>query len=299
MKRSIWWACFTVLSGLISAALAEPAKPPAELTVVSFNLENYVMMERGGQTLPKPDSEKAAVVNILKKLNPDVLGVCEMGDKTQLDDLQKRLADAGLKFVDSELVISAADQVRHVALLSKYPIVARNSVADASYTLDGKPMKVQRGFLDVTIKVGDDVQLRCIGVHLKSKRPVPEGEALMRRNEAHLLRAHVDEILTKEPATKLLVYGDYNDTKDEPPLQEVMGRRNSPMHLQDILLTDDRGERWTHFWKTADQYSRIDYLLVSKALEPLVDEAGSFINNTPDWNDASDHRALVGKIRLK
>ena len=34
-----------------------------------------------------------------------------------------------------------------------FPIVARNSRGDVPYELDGKPEKVKRGFLDVTVQV--------------------------------------------------------------------------------------------------------------------------------------------------
>ena len=44
------------------------------------------------------------------------------------------------------------------------------------------------------------------------------------------------------------------------------GRRNRPMHMADLWAKDEFGDRWTHYWKTADQYSRIDYLFVSPAL---------------------------------
>ena len=36
-----------------------------------------------------------------------------------------------------------------------------------------------------------------------------------------------------------------------------------PNYMMDLWLRDSRGEHWTYYWKTADEYSRIDYLLVS------------------------------------
>ncbi len=81
--------------------------------------------------------------------------------------------------------------------------------------MDGKPEKVRRGFLDVTIQVNAGYQLRLVGAHLKSKLPIREGEALVRRMEAELLRKHLDGILGAAPETNLICYGDFNDTRNE------------------------------------------------------------------------------------
>jgi endonuclease/exonuclease/phosphatase family metal-dependent hydrolase len=284
-----------LFAALIGAAQAEPS----EITVVSYNIENYLVMQRKGELAPKPEADKDAVVKIIASLKPDILGVCEMGDKEQFADFQKRLADAGLKFTDTEYVTGEGqDNVRHVALLSKFPIVSRQPVTDPGYQLNGHELKIQRGFLDVTIQVTKDFQLRCIGAHLKSKRPVPDGEALMRRNESHLLREHVSAILTKDPKANVLLFGDYNDTRNEAAIQEVMGPRGSVAHLTDIPVADSLGDRWTEYWDTAGIYSRIDYFFASRALLPHIDQAKSFIDRSPNWSAASDHRAIVTKIRV-
>jgi len=271
---------------------------PEEITVVSYNLENYLVMQRQGQLAPKPEDEKNAVVKIIADLKPDILGVCEMGDEGQFKDFQQRLAQAGLTFKDTEYVTGEGeDNVRHVALLSKFPIVSRQSVTNLGYQLGGHELKVQRGFLDVTVQVNKDTQLRLVGAHLKSKRPVPEGEELMRRNEAHLLREQVDAILGKDAKAKLLLYGDYNDTRNEAAIQEVIGARGAG-HLTDLSLVDDHGERWTEYWGAADVYSRIDYFFASPALLPLVDKEQSYIDRSADWAKGSDHRAIVTHLKL-
>ena len=92
------------------------------------------MYKRQGKSEPKPEKEKAALFHIIQSINPDILGVCEMGPKDQFEDFKKHLADAGLGYTDFELV-EAADPDRHLALASRHPIVERHSVADASYKL--------------------------------------------------------------------------------------------------------------------------------------------------------------------
>ena len=273
------------------------------MTFVAWNLRNY--LHTGGaappaaprETKPKPASEVEAVTRILASLRPDIAGICEVGSPEDLSALQQRLKSAGLDLPHSEFV-AAADADRHLALLSRHPIAARNSQTQLHYLLDESKLPVQRGILDVTIQITPDYFLRCVGVHLKSRRDVPEAnEALMRRNEAHLLRQYADTILTANPDVNLLVYGDFNDTRDEPSVKAISGMRGSENYLTALTPVDAAGQRWTYYFSESDTYSRIDYLLASKGLNPEIDDAKCLIYPGADWLSASDHRAITAVIR--
>jgi endonuclease/exonuclease/phosphatase family metal-dependent hydrolase len=283
-----------VLGLLVSAQAAQ------QIVVATYNVENYVGASPDGargRTAARPKSEKeiAALIRIIQEINPDILGICEMGSPERFDDFKKRLSAVGLDYVASEY-LAAADDDRRLALLSRFPIVARDSRADVPFELDGRPEKVRRGFLDVTVQVNPGYRLRLVGAHLKSKLPTPAGEALIRRMESELLRKHLDRILTAEPATNLLCYGDFNDTRNQPAIQEIMGPKNSPLHMADLWAEDAVGDRWTHYWKTADEYSRIDYIFVSRALFREVVRTKSRIYRSEFWNEASDHRPVFTTI---
>jgi endonuclease/exonuclease/phosphatase family metal-dependent hydrolase len=289
------WLVIVVFLGLLL-----PLPAAQEIVVATYNLENYVSAAPKGPgdkyaTRAKPEKEIETVIRIIKEINPDILGVCEMGSPERFEDFKKRLNEAGLGYVAFEY-LQGADEDRHLALVSRFPIVARNSRGDVPYELSGKPEKVKRGILDVTVQVNPGYQLRMVGVHLKSKLPTPEGEALIRRLEAEQLRKHLDGILAAAPGTNLVCYGDFNDTKNEPAIQEIMGPKKSPTHMADLWAKDELGDRWTHFWKTADQYSRIDYLFVSPALFREVDLAKTRVYRSEYWNDASDHRPVFTSI---
>jgi endonuclease/exonuclease/phosphatase family metal-dependent hydrolase len=131
---------------------------------------------------------------------------------------------------------------------------------------------------------------------LKSKVPVPDGEAIMRRHEAQELRKHLDAILTAEPQTNLVCYGDFNDSKDQPMFSTITGARGTPTHMQDLAAKDALGDRWTFYWKVSDEYTRIDYLFVSPALVHEVIKEKSRVYRGPDWDIASDHRAVYTSI---
>lgn len=272
-----------------------------EVVFASYNLANYFITERRDETgrrtsAAKPPKEIEALIQIIKEINPDILGVCEMGSKQDFEDFKRRLKDVGLGYTDFEYV-EGADPERHLALASRFPITARQSLRDVPFEIGGKQEKVRRGFLDVTVQVSPDYHLRLVGAHLKSKLAAPEGEALLRRNEAHLLRGHVQKILAKDPGLNLVVYGDFNDVKNEPTIREIMGPKGAPDHLTDLWLKDNVGDRWTHYWKVADLYSRIDFIFVSRALMPEIIVPKCYVHRSDRWNDASDHRPVVGAIQ--
>ena len=274
---------------------------PKEVVITGYNLENYFRTERRGPdgkrlVAPKPQKQVDAVIRIIKEINPDILGVCEMGGPEDFEDFKTRLKEAGLGFTDSEYV-EAADPERHLALLSRFPIVSRQPMKDVSFVLGGRQEKVRRGFLDVTVEVSPGFQLRLVGAHLKSKLATPEGDALLRRQEAQLLREHLTQVMSADPGVNLFVYGDFNDTKNEPAIQEIMGPKGAADHLYDLWLNDRVGDRWTHYWRVADTYERIDFMFANRTLLPKVDHDKSGIYRSDYWNDASDHRPLIATLR--
>jgi endonuclease/exonuclease/phosphatase family metal-dependent hydrolase len=296
-------ACIAAGSLFFCCADTVAEEAPAEVTFVEWNLKNYLhtitvpATRSPRETKPKPQGEVAAVTRIFTTLHPDIIGVCEMGGPEDLAGLQQRLKESGLDLPHSELV-QAADNERHVGLLSRFPIIARQSQPKLTYLLDESKFPVQRGFLDVTLQITESYSLRCIGVHLKSRLEVPEAnEGLMRRNEAYLLRRHVDTVLTAEPDTNLLVFGDFNDSRDQPALRAIPGIRGDATYLTALTPSDARGEKWTYYYKQDDTYSRIDYLFASKGLIPELDPKRCLIYSGADWFSASDHRALTTVIR--
>ena len=91
--------------------------------------------------------------------------------------------------------------------------------------------------------------------------------------------------------------GDLNTTPDTYPIKTLFGPAHTPGRLTPQPLADSRGERWTHFFAYADDYSRLDYFMTSNALSPAIDRAASGIDDSPAWNKASDHRAIFLTIR--
>ena len=274
-----------------------------EIVVASYNLENYLGESldsevRSKTEKPKPEAQIQAVLSIIREMNPDILGVMEMGGRDVFLDFQKRLVECGLNYQFTEW-IEGEDHTRHIALLSRYAIAKRDSQADMTFDLEGRRFHMARGILDVTIAASPTYSLRLVGLHLKSRRPVPEyDEKKFRAREAVVVRRYLDDILEKNPDENLLVFGDLNDTKNEFPITHILGVRGTPSALREIPLKDDAGLAWTHFWGAADVYSRIDYLLAGRGLWPevILEKCGIF--SSPLWREASDHRLVFLTISV-
>jgi endonuclease/exonuclease/phosphatase family metal-dependent hydrolase len=289
-----------LFSGLSSEAAS--ATVFEKIKVVGLNVHNYRLTPYDdaltGRTTPaKTPEEMDALVALIVRLRPDVLGLSEMGDAASLAQLQERLKQAGCKLPYSEL-LEASDPARHLAILSKLPILSRQHVQVPTFQMAGEGYVMARGIFDVTLDAGNGFQLRLLGAHLKSRREMAEADQVeFRRNEARILRNHISSLLKAQPGLPLLLFGDFNDTRNSPALRELMQPRSPQEDLVTLELADTFGERWTYHYEPADEYSRIDYLFASPALLPKVDPSLSGLYSGKNWHQASDHRPLFVTLR--
>jgi endonuclease/exonuclease/phosphatase family metal-dependent hydrolase len=279
------------------APTAQPQAPGKGLRFISYNVENWLAMDRRSnrgtlKNAPKPDSEKQAVISILAKHTPDVIGLCEIGEPRDLADIQSALKAAGLDLPHAHFT-GGSDPVRHLGLLSRFPITATAKPAETEFRLNGRNFAINRGILDATIS-SPGMPFRFIGVHLKSKREIEEADQQqMRVHEARLLRRHVDAILATDPAARLIVYGDFNDTYPSMAVRTITGGADKRLRLKPVYLRDSRKDAWTHHWSQHDIYSRIDFVTLSSGMDGQVNFRASRIIDDPGWEKASDHRPLL------
>jgi endonuclease/exonuclease/phosphatase family metal-dependent hydrolase len=294
----------TPVTSAVEATSDSPSTTPT-LRFTAYNVANWLILEdrfdydtkKSSKNAPKPADEKNAVIDILLSTKPDVIGLCEIGTREDLAEIQQLLKAKGLDLPASHFS-GGIDQTRHLGLLSKFPIISTAQASKLDYVIAGKSNSMQRGILDATVKTPDERVWRFLGVHLKSKREVDGGDQnLMRINEAQLLRRHIEGILKEDAQARLICYGDFNDTRRTSPLRIVQGSYNSPTYIAPIALRDSRGELWTHYWEREDVYARIDYIHYSPALkaEVIYQECG--IVDLPNWRKGSDHRAIKASFR--
>ena len=290
-----------LLALLLVCAAVAPVK--AALTVAAYNVENYTLADRMVEGVfrpayPKPEKEKAALRQVITGVAPDILAIEEMGPPAFLEDFQRELKRAGQNFPHT-VVLEAADADRHVAVLSKVPFKEVRRHAKVPITYFGQPEVVKRGVLEVIFATTEG-DFSLFVVHLKSKhterKDDPES-AQLRALEAAAVR---DLVLTRYPdpaKAKFIVCGDWNDTRGSRPVQ-AMQKRGETSIGEILSATDSRGEEWTHFYRRDATYSRIDYVMVSAALKPLVTEGRAKIWDGPGVKEASDHRMVLVRFKL-
>lgn len=292
---------FLVLVSVTSLAVSVPAAE--SFRVVSYNLNNYFLTPDGSRPMKPVESQGQVHTNILA-LRPDILAVQEMS-AAGLRPFQASLKRLGLDLPHTEIV-TGWDTNIHVAVLSRFPIVARRPHTNDSFLLQGRRLHVSRGFLEVDIAINDRYRVTLLNAHLKSKRVVPEAdEAEMRHQEALLLREKIDARLQADPTANLVVVGDFNDTKDAAPIKAIKGRgrtalvdtrpaeRNGDNLPAERSSYDPRNVTWTYHYGVEDSYSRVDYIMISPGLANEWNQEETYVLTIPNWGLASDHRPLV------
>ena len=279
--------------------------------VAAYNVENYLDQPTETRTHVKSPEAKAKIRESIRALNPDVLALEEMGTTNALLELRTSLKADGLDFPFWEHV-SGADTNIHVAVLSRFPFVARHPHTNDNFLLDGKRFRVSRGFAEVEIQAATNFTFTLIAAHLKSRRPVPQAdEAELRLQEAKVLRGIIDEHFKADPNVKLIVLGDFNDVKSSDSTKAIIGRgkfkltdtrpaeRNGDNAPNSNPRYDPRTVTWTYHYGLDDTYARIDYILLSPAMARNWVTNETYALTIPNWGIGSDHRPIVATFEEK
>ncbi len=280
-------------------------------SVAAYNVETYLDQPTESRQHVKSEEAKAKVRESILAMKPDVIALEEMGTTNALLELRASLRVAGLDLPFWEH-IQGFDTNIHVAVLSRYPIIARRPHTNDVFLLDGRRFQVSRGFAEVDVQVATNFTFTLLGVHLKSRRPVPEAdEADLRLEEAKVLRGIIEQHLRANPESRLVVLGDFNDAPNSASTRAVMGR--GKFRLFDTRPAERNGDNapnpepyhpprnvvWTHYYSVEDSYSRIDYILLSPAMKRHWLPAGTYIPTIPNWGVGSDHRPVVAEFSVK
>jgi endonuclease/exonuclease/phosphatase family metal-dependent hydrolase len=299
------------LTGVAALLLGGQLVAAETFRVAAYNVENYLDQPTESRRYPKSAEAKAKIRESILAIKPDVIAFEEMGSTNALLELRDSLKAAGLDLPYWEHV-SGYDTNIYVAVLSKFPFTARRPHTNDNFLLSGRRFHVSRGFSEVEIKVNANYTFTLLGAHLKSKRPVPEGdEAELRLEEAKLLREKVDALLNANPNANLIVVGDFNNTKNSPSTKAVIGggkfklmdtrpaERNGDNAPNPVARFEPMNVTWTYYYGVEDSYSRIDYILLSPGMAREWVKEETYIPTIPNWGIGSDHRPLVATFNAE
>jgi endonuclease/exonuclease/phosphatase family metal-dependent hydrolase len=264
---------------------------------MTWNVENYVAEDRmvDGEyrtAYPKPEKAKAALRAAIREMQPDVLALQEMGPLPYLEELQRDLAAEGLTY-DQRALLDAPDPARHLAVLSRVPLLRVTPHAEVATRRQGL---VRRGVLEVVVAL-DSSEITLFLVHLKSRHTGNAADpfsAAQREGEAEAVRDLVLQRFPQPAAAAFLVLGDCNDTPQSRPLR-ALARRGDTRIAAALPASDAGGDSWTHYYHKEEVFSRVDYLLASPGLRAVVDK--TWIHDSPNVRAASDHRPVLVRLR--
>lgn len=274
----------------------------ASLTVATYNVENYTAADRMVEGVfrrnyPKPEAAKAALRTAIRELAADILFLQEMGVQGYLEELQRDLRAEGSPY-SFATVLEAADSDRHLAVLSRYPVVATRKHTDLVISYFGSKEPVKRGLLEVEVELAGR-PVSAFVVHLKSRhtdRADDPESAVRRAAEATAVRDRILERFPQPEDARFLVLGDFNDAKSSRPIRAFLSR--GKLALSTLLPAfDSRGETWTYRYAKDDSYSRVDHILVSPGLRHMVKTGRAVILDSAAVGLASDHRPV--KVTLE
>jgi len=269
-----------------------------ELTFCSWNLQNFFLKQPvapNGSSLStvtiKSEEEIQAIIETLKKIDSDIIGVSELGHQGEISFLQKELNKAGLNYPYIAST-KGSDLYRSIGLLSKHPITQQLTPEKLTFHSGKSTQSVRRGFLS-TIIATPIGEIHFVGCHLKSKRPMrDDNEQNVRYGEALRLREHLLRVMKADIKKKLVVYGDFNDTRSSAVIRLIGGKIGTETRLTKLPLKSSDYTYWTHHWKSEDVYSRFDYIFLSESLKNRYVKEKSHIASNTLWYKTSDHRPL-------
>jgi endonuclease/exonuclease/phosphatase family metal-dependent hydrolase len=282
---------------LIALSLSTVASAEQIIRVATFNLRNYLSVNRmvNGIYLkdyPKPESEKKALYAIIKKVNPDILCIQEIGTLPYLNEFQRDLNSQGIHYPYSALMQTDND-VRFTAVLSKiaFTQVTKNNQLEFKYF--GEKRRVKRGLMQVSFKT-EGISWNIFNLHLASRFTVRKDDPQshkFRQSEALVIRNSIKKKYPSHKKAKYLIVGDFNDTKKSKPLKRFLKSGKQTLSIM-IPCKDSRGEAWTYFYAKEDVYSRVDFILASPSFFPYVKNSEGIIFDQPPTLKASDHRLV-------
>ncbi len=256
-------------------------------------------------TKPKSLDEIYQLGARLREDRPDVMAFQEIEGRGVLYEFN--VSQLGRFFKDIALIPANDPRNIDVAVASKAPlgqIVSYQFIRDPE---TGRKI-FSRDLLEVEVLDPDNPTRRLFTIfvsHLKSKYVDPNQseekkiEDRERADRRRWMQARTIATIVKarfpNPNGLYLIAGDMNDTPDSRPLAPLL--QDPQLPLFDVLTQLDPKDRWTHYWDDRDQYSQLDYLLLSQGLAQRI-VPGSIEVIHRRFVSGSDHRPVYVTLQF-
>jgi len=273
------------------------------------------------KTVTDADTHLTYVANVIKKLNPDIINICEIEGCDELIMLQSQLDSSYVPYLKKGTDTATG---QNVGLLTRIdPIInLYRSEEKVVYPLPG----TNCGYTSVTGSTGvskhyitefrfNNLLVALIGAHLLAI-PTDPARCVQREAQAQVLQNVIYNYIFK--GYEIVMVGDFNDydgdddvldVNSNKPISRVLGilkgeegTKKDTYNLTNVAYRMKQEERFSDWWDSDNNcitsskkdYSMIDHILVTQKIDANIKNA--FIFHGYDeycgkWN--SDHYPVV------
>lgn len=256
--------------------LRESGKVRVCIWNLKLYLDTYKMTERGRTKAPKSEAEKRAIVEVLREINPDVLGVEEIGTDKFLGEFLDILRESGLNY-PHVAVSDKTDEYPHCAILSKLKFKSNSVRGDAFFDYFGKPSRSPRALILAEFET-EGTRWFFGSLHLKSRfgaRKRDENFSKFRALECEKIAEDLKKILkSKHP---IIIGGDFNDEAKDAAI--------NPLKIAGLSPVETENKIPTYVWQKMQIPYTFDFFMASESMLKLIESPRIF----PDSKGGSDH----------
>ena len=166
----------------------------------------------------------------LDKNYPAVIGVSEVGNRSVLEDViaTPKLAPANYRIVHYD---SPDARGVDVAFFYRPDVFELEGSAPIPFTMEGLPNFKTRDIVTMWGTIEGEPFYFMVA-HWPSRLGGKEASAPKRERAAEIMRRAADSVLRLDPATKVVMMGDFNDDATDDSITEVLGAKGDIRKLE-------------------------------------------------------------------
>lgn len=247
-------------------------------------------------TPAKPRAEMQAVAAAIRKLDADVLTLCEVENRGVL----QRFVNTFLADMDYTTVVEIdSNDQRGIdcAVLSRLPVGPVTSYRHVPFELrpGGPKITFRRDLLRVHVEPAGGTPFDVFSVHLKSKRGEKPDSPPIRLAEATKVREICEGLMKSDSSARFVICGDFNDTWDSDPIKILRGEGATALTCFASELPAEK--RITY--NREPHRSMIDYVFCSPAMAKAYVSGSYRIIEGSVESGGSDHNPIAADFRLR
>lgn len=272
-----------------------PKKINQQIRLATFNVRNlfdgvddpYYADET---TVAKPREELSRIAKTIRDMDADAVGLQEVESRGYL----QRFNDVFLSDLGYEVVHYSGNDQRGsgLALLTRIPVGKVTSHRHRKFRNRlGEWTRFSRDLLCIELLPPDRKSFEVWITHLKSKRGGAAETEPQRQAEAAQIRQIAVERLALDAAARIVLMGDFNDTRDSRPIQSLL-KDNRFVGFFDQVPQD------VVTYNLPPYQAMIDFLFLSpQASRELVDGSYRIYEQSLEQS-GSDHNPVIAEFEF-